>query len=187
MSTKSDSPTLADAAKAITDLIAPGAKKGMELLGSIKLPSRGCSCGCEIPPPCWMPQPLGDFTSEACPGSKAVLRLAITNCGMTKRTITVSATNAAVKVEPASLPLGPMEDGVIVVSWDVPAGATKGQTQKSIVWIHGCNEHFLRWTVEVAASGATCAATEVELEDCPDLIHHWYDHFYCERPCRNRG
>jgi hypothetical protein len=29
------------------------------------------------------------------------------------------------------------------------------------------------------------------VEDCPDLIHHWYDHFYCPRPCieerSNRG
>jgi hypothetical protein len=31
-----------------------------------------------------------------------------------------------------------------------------------------------------------CADTEVEIEDCPDLIHHWYDHFYCERPCPSR-
>jgi hypothetical protein len=21
------------------------------------------------------------------------------------------------------------------------------------------------------------------VEDCPDLLHHWYDHFYCNRPC----
>jgi hypothetical protein len=26
----------------------------------------------------------------------------------------------------------------------------------------------------------------VEVEDCPDLIHHWYDHFYCDRPCTDR-
>jgi len=24
---------------------------------------------------------------------------------------------------------------------------------------------------------------DIEIEDCPDLIHHWYDHFYCPRPC----
>jgi hypothetical protein len=186
MSSKAGSATLADAAKAVGDLIAPGAKRGMELLGSIRLPSRSCGCGCDIPPPCWMPQPLGEFTTEACPGNKGLLRLTITNCGVTGRTIKVSATNAAVKVEPASLTLGPLEEGLITLSLEVPSGATKGQTQKSIVWIHGCMEHFLRWTVVVAASGVSCCATEVELEDCPDLIHHWYDHFYCQRPCPNR-
>lgn len=189
MSEKSGSATLADAAKAVGGLLGPAAKTGLDLLGSVKLPSLGSSsgCGCEIPPPCWMPQPLGEHTSDACPGSKAVLTLMITNCGIEGRTIKVVATNKAVQVAPASLGLGPLEEGVVTLSLEVPAGATKGQTQKSLVWIHGCKEHYLRWTVEVAASGVMCSATEVEVEDCPDLIHHWYDHFYCERPCPNRG
>jgi hypothetical protein len=186
MSSKGGGATLADAAKAVGDLIAPGAKLGLDLLGSIRLPSPSRGCGCEIPPPCWAPQPLGDFTTDACPGDKAVLRLTITNCGLTGRTIKVSATNKAVKVEPASLPLGPMGDGLVALSLEVPVGATKGQTQKSLVWIHGCQEHYLRWTVEVASLGVSCCATEIELEDCPDLIHHWYDHFYCDRPCPNQ-
>lgn len=185
MSSKAGPTTLSDAAKAVGDLIAPGAKLGIGLLGSIRLPSRSCGCGCEIPPPCWVPQPLGEFTTEACPGNSGVLRLTITNCGMAARTIKVKATNAAVTVAPASLTLGAMEEGLVVLSLDVPAAASKEQTQKSVVWIHGCKEYFLRWTVVVAASGATCCPSEVELEDCPDLIHHWYDHFYCQRPCPN--
>ena len=78
MSEKSGTATLADAAKAVGDLLGPAAKTGLDLLGQVKLPSLGSSsgCGCEIPPPCWMPQPLGEYTSEACPGSKAVLTLA---------------------------------------------------------------------------------------------------------------
>lgn len=185
MSSKSPA-TLADAAKAVGDLIAPAARRSLELLGSVSLPSRDTGCGCEIPPPCWAPQPLGEPTTEACPGNKALLRLTITNCGLTGRTIKVSATNAAVEVEPASLTLGPMEEGLVAVSLAVPAGATKGQTQKSLVWIRGCKDYFIRWTVVTAASGVSCCATELELEDCPDLIHHWYDHFYCQRPCPNR-
>ena len=186
MSSKGGSATLADAMKAIGDVIAPGAKLGLGLLESIKLPSRTCGCGCEIPPPCWAPQPLGDFESEACPGNNALLRVTITNCGMTSRKFKVVPTNAAVKAEPASLTLGPLEEGVVALTLAVPAGATKGQTQKSLVWIHGCKDHYLRWTVVAAEAGVSCCAGEVELEDCPDLIHHWYDHFYCERPCPNR-
>ena len=79
-----------------------------------------------------------------------------------------------------------MEEGLVAVSLAVPTGSTKGQTQKSLVWIRGCKDYFIRWTVVTAASGVSCCATELELEDCPDLIHHWYDHFYCQRPCPNR-
>ena len=186
MSSKGGSATLADAVKAIGDLIAPGAKLGLGLLESIRLPSRSCGCGCDIPPPCWVPQPLGDVESEACPGNNALLRLTITNCGMASRTIKVTATNAAVTVEPDSLNLGPLEEGEFNVSLAVPAGATKGQTQKSLVWIDGCKRHYLRWTVEAADAWVSCSADAVEIDDCPDLIHHWYDHFYCQRPCLNR-
>lgn len=186
MSSKGASVSLADALKAIGEVVAPGAKLGLGLLESVRLPSRTSGCACEIPPPCWAPQPLGDVESEACPGNDALLRLMITNCGMTSRTIKVTATNGAVKVEPASVTLGPLEDGVVTLSLAVPTGATKGQTQKSLVWIHGCKEHYLRWTVVAAEAGVSCCACEVELEDCPDLIHHWYDHFYCQRPCLSR-
>src|SRR5262245_36011443 len=112
MSSKSGGATLADAAKAVGEMIAPSARRGLDLLGSIRLPSRGSGCCCEIPPPCWAPQPLGDVTTDACPGDKAVLRLTITNCGLTPRTIKVTATNKAVQIAPASLTLGPMEDGL---------------------------------------------------------------------------
>jgi hypothetical protein len=27
---------------------------------------------------------------------------------------------------------------------------------------------------------------EVEINDCPDMIHHWYDHFYCHRHCQDQ-
>ena len=173
--------TLADVAKSAADLLGPMAKSGMEMLGAVKLPSKGCGCGCEIPPPCWMPQPLGDVLTKTCAGSKAVIRLHIVNCGIQARKITADPTNKAVSVAPASLNLGPLEEGEIVLSWEVPAAATKGQTQKSLVRIHGCKEWYFRWTVEVA--DGECAATDIEIEDCPDLIHHWYDHFYCPRPC----
>jgi hypothetical protein len=134
-----------------------------------------------------VPQPLGDVETEACPGNNAVVRITVTNCGTTARKITVTATNAAVKVAPASLSLGPLEEGLVTLTLPVPAGATKGQTQKSLVRIHGCRDYYFRWTVVAAEAGVSCAAGEIGLEDCPDLIHHWYDHFYCERPCPHRG
>ncbi len=50
------------------------------------------------------------------------------------------------------------------------------------MWVRGCQLHFLRWTVVVASIGAD-TFYEVDVKDCPDHIHHWYDHFYCPRPC----
>ena len=77
MSSGPSTVSLADAAKAIGDLLEQGTKIGMGLLESIKLPlpSKSCGCNCQIPPPCWEPQPIGDVTTRACPGNKAVLRL----------------------------------------------------------------------------------------------------------------
>lgn len=188
MSSDTSSVSLADAAKAVGDLLEQGTKLGMGLLESIKLPlpSKSCSCNCEIPPPCWAPQPVGDITTLACPGNKAVLRLHITNCGAIKRKISVDATDKAVAVQPASLTVEPFEEETVVVSMDIPATANEGEKHKTIVWVHGCYLHYVRWTVEVTDKHASCA-DDVEVEDCPDLIHHWYDHFYCERPCFHRG
>jgi hypothetical protein len=73
-----------------------------------------------------------------------------------------------------------------VLSLEVPASAEVGERQKSVVWVRGCNTHYLRWTVEVARRGAS-RCRDVDIDDCPDLVHHWYDHFYCDRPCPHQG
>ena len=125
--------------------------------------------------------------SEACPGNKALLRLTITNCGMTARTIKVTATNAAVTVEPASLNLGPMEEGEVNALARCSGGSDEGpdaeeprldpRLQGALPPLDGRGCGRL---------GQVLATDAVEVEDCPDLIHHWYDHFYCQRPCLNR-
>ena len=103
-------PTFADVIKSVGDLVGQSAKVGNEIAGLVRLPSRSSqSCGCEIPPPCWAPQPMGDVTSRVCPGSKAVVRLTVTNCGRPARTFTTQATDQGVKVEPPSISVGPME------------------------------------------------------------------------------
>jgi hypothetical protein len=184
MSTSTATSTVADIAKAISGVIGPTAKIGLELLGTlpVPLPRRSCGCDCEIPPPCWMPQPLEPVVSRVCPGGKGVLRLTITNCDMTARKIEVTATDAAVTITPASITLGPMEQALVVLTLELPATAVTGASEKAIVWIRGCRVHFLRWTV-TAAAAVTCSTADVDVEDCPDLVHHWYDHFYCPRPC----
>jgi hypothetical protein len=141
------------------------------------------STTCQIPPPCWAPQPIGEVTCHVCPGGTATLRLRITNCGVKSRDVKVEpAGKTGVKVEPPNLALGPMERDFVTASFSVPADAATGQEYEGLLWVHGCQHHYLRWTVKVASRGASCCH-EVEVEDCPDLVHHWYDHFYCERPC----
>jgi hypothetical protein len=156
---------------------------------SMKMPGMP-SCGCKIPPPCWMPQNAGCVVSHVCPGSPAVLCIRITNCGPTDRTIHLDdAGKNAVKFEPGALALGPMETGVVTATLTAtPAsssGACEEGEQAALVWIRGCKDHYVRWTVKTVKRGAACCH-EISVEDCPDFIHHWYDHFYCARPCTSQ-
>lgn len=155
----------------------------VEIASQVKLP-RSQSC-CDIPEPCWMPVPLGDIESFACPGATSVVRLVITNCDRIPHSYSIWAKGAdagLVDLQPTSLSLGPKERGQVLATLKIPADAKDGQEFEALLWVRGCKEHFLRWTVEVGTRGGDCCH-EVEVEDCPDLIHHWYDHFYCARPC----
>jgi hypothetical protein len=187
MSATKSSVSVADAARAVGGVLAEGTKLGLGLLESVKLPlpARTC-CSCEIPPPCWEPQPAGDVTTRVCAGNTAVLRLHITNCGVPSRKVSVDSKDKSVRVAPASVTIDPFEEELVLVTFDVPANASTGTKKKTIVWVHGCHLHYVRWTVEVVGKFASCHS-DVDIEDCPDLVHHWYDHFYCDRPCPHHG
>jgi hypothetical protein len=140
----------------------------------------GC---CKIPPPCWVPRELTAVSSHVCPGATATLRFRVTNSGMDARTITVEADQNA-SVNPPSLQLGPYQRGWVTVSYTVPATAAGNcESTEILVFVHGCKSYYLRWTVQTSKRGCDCCH-EIEIEDCQDLVHHWYDHFYCQRPCR---
>jgi hypothetical protein len=138
----------------------------------------GC---CDVPPPCWMPRLLDDVVTCAPACRTARLTLVITNCGATRRVVTIAATGGA-KVEPASVTLPPYGRQTVSLSVDVPQSAAEGSTIESVVVVRGCHEWVLRWTVRVR-EGAVDPALSVAIDDCPDFRHHWYDHFYCARPC----
>lgn len=150
---------------------------------SLNLPKFG-GC-CEIPPPCWIPRQLTRVTSHVCPGATASVCFQITNCGIDRRTITAQADQNAT-VTPAALDLEPFQSGVITVSYTVPAGSNNADSTEIRVFVLGCKSYFLRWTVQASARGCACCH-EIDIDDCPDLIHHWYDHFYCVRPCLPQG
>jgi hypothetical protein len=185
MSTKSPTSQqlLTDGTQLVVDLLDRGVRLGVDAMdamrdrtrGGFQLPRMGtCSC-CDIPPPCWYPKAAGEVTSHVCQGGTATLRIRVTNCGPTARKISVEG-EKEMKVDPPSLQLGPMERGVVTVSLAVQSG------QEHLIWIHGCHDHFVRWTVETSKRGSD-SCHELEVDDCPDYLHHWYDHFYCVHPC----
>lgn len=152
-------------------------------IGSIRSPMTGSG---HIPAPCWMPKSIGEVTCHVCPGGTATVRMNITNGGMTKQDIQVEAVSKTpgVTISPPNLTLGSMEHDWVTVSLPISAEASGDQEYEVLVWVRGCHSHYLRWTVKVSSRGTSCCH-EVEVEDFPDHVHHWYDHFYCERPCRH--
>jgi hypothetical protein len=204
MSNTTSTRSLSDAVEAIGDVIQQGTRIGMDLLDTLSRnqttemlgkvlsniapkPSRAAKCGCDIPPPCWMPRNLGDVMSHVCLGGTATLRVRVSNCSGTKRDIRLTPAGKpedikAVTVQPAGLFLEPMQAGVFIVSMPVAATASLGQEFEILLWVRGCLDHYLRWTVRVDKRGTDCCH-EIDVDDCPDYVHHWYDHFYCERPC----
>ncbi|HZS54995.1 MAG TPA: hypothetical protein VFA65_11370 [Bryobacteraceae bacterium] len=104
---------------------------------------------------------------------------------MDKRTIAFDdGGKKSVTFQPSTLTLGPLESGCITATLTA-AGECDGE-QSAIVWVRGCKEHYIRWTVKTLKRGANCACHEISIDDCPDYIHHWYDHFYCPRPCTSQ-
>ncbi|MDH3522188.1 MAG: hypothetical protein OES32_01250 [Acidobacteriota bacterium] len=173
-------------ADAIRNLLDAQAQLGNELLAVMTGNEQQNSC--DIPEPCWMPQSAGEVVSQVCPGSVATLKIEITNCDATGRLYQVSAAGSAagsVSIQPTSLALGAKERGTVTATLKAP-DATAGQKLEALIWVRGCREHYLRWTVSVGDQGGACCHV-VEIDDCPDYIHHWYDHFYCPRSCRERG
>lgn len=210
MNTTNSVPPLKETVGALGDLIIQGARIGLDvfevvsnsfdalagsraagMMGQMmrgvapQLTRAGGSCSCHIPQPCWMPKALGDVTCHVCPGGKVTLRIRVTNCAITRSEIRIAVESKEVKVEPPARVLNPMERGTFVLSVDVPATAHAGEEKEVLIWVVGCMNHYLRWTVKVAKRGADCCH-EVSVDDCPDYVHHWYDHFYCLRPCQPR-
>jgi hypothetical protein len=142
------------------------------------------SC-CDIPPACWLPRQFGTFESRACPCGTALLRIQVTNCRPTSSKISIQVSGDSgldVKLIPESALLGPMERKWFTVAATIAEDACKGQCYEFVVRVLGCNEYYARWTV-VVADGACGTCIEAKVEDCPDYVHHWYDHFYCVSPC----
>ena len=144
------------------------------------------SGGCEIPPPCWEPRPVGNCSLLLPPGATGTVRVHVDNCGWSRQVVRITAGGwlaGWLTFDPTTLVIGPQERATFRVSVRVPDGAKPGASVAGPLLIRGCLDHAAHLTVRVAeCSQPPCC--DLIVQDCPDHIHHWYDHFYCFRPCR---
>ena len=166
-----------------------GLTMGTSLVDQVKanpMVQRASGCSCEIPAPCWMPKELPAVTSHVCEGARACLRLRVTNCTPRASRVQLVATGAGagnVTLSPAELTLGVLERGVLEASLRLD-DAARGTEREILIWVRGCVDHVVRWTIKTSSFGGN-SCHELKVDDCPDYVHHWYDHFYCARPCRH--
>jgi hypothetical protein len=169
--------------KAIGDMLVAGAGAALGVFRGAELPGVKSRCGCDIPEPCWMPKPLGVAKCHLAEGGQGEIRLEVVNADYQGHMFAVAAAGVdapLLTVSDPSFSLGPMERRVVTVSFVMPA---QGQPRYDfLIWVRGCGDHYLRWVVS-SGHKTRCCCHEVCVEDKPDYVVHWYDHFYCKRPC----
>ena len=144
------------------------------------------SGGCDIPPPCWEPRPAGTCCLDLTPGGTSTIRVHVSNCGWTRQVVSITALGKMagwMTFSPTTLILDAMERATFQVIVQAPNTVKAGERFSAPLIIRGCVDHFVRVDVTVTdCAGTSCC--DVAVKDCADNIHHWYDHFYCPRPCR---
>ncbi|HUF69572.1 MAG TPA: hypothetical protein VMM79_13095 [Longimicrobiales bacterium] len=169
---------------AIAALLNVPAQMAAALAGGV---GQRTSPGCEIPPPCWEPRPAGKCCLRLTPGGTGTIRIRVDNCEWSRRVLLITAVGKIagwLKFEPTTLVIDPQSSETFLVTVRVPANMKPGQQISGPVIVRGCNDHYVRIEVTVdECAGSTCC--DIHIGDCADHIHHWYDHFYCPRPCRN--
>ena len=171
--------------KEVLNLMGTGARSTKDALGGIKMPKMG-GC-CEIPEACWMPKSLGEVSCRLPPDGRGEVRLIVTNGDYRSHKTVVKSAGAqagAVGFQPAGpVALGPKERAVIVA--EIKAPKALGHYE-GVIWVSVCSDHYLRWSIDVAEEECGCCCYEVTVDDTPDYESHWYDHFYCLKPCMSR-
>lgn len=174
--------------KEVLKLLA-GAGGGMlDRMSGMKLPGgHGC---CDVPEPCWMPLSLGEIRCQLAPGDKGTVCLVVTNGDFRPHSYQFAATGKSagfVSFSQAGAVLGPKERIAVTATFSVPRdgkpdGDCRCLDHDLLLWVRGCRNHYLRWTIDEVAQGKACCH-EVKVCDDPDYVLHWYDHFYMPRPC----
>jgi hypothetical protein len=72
------------------------------------LPTATGGCGCDIPPPCWVPRELGEVRSRVCARGTATVRVGVTNRGASASQVALEArpVSAGVAIDPLRWTVG---------------------------------------------------------------------------------
>jgi len=169
----------ADAAGGVLGKVAQVAKEKPEA-------KRDC---CHIPEPCWMPVSHGSVKCTLHQGSKGEITLSVVNEDFQPHSYAIAVKGAdagLVKISPVTLTLGPKEAGDVHASFAMPASSPKDR-YAVVLWVVGCRANYVRWEIELCDPKDKCCEDccdrHVAIHDQPDYVVHWYDHFYCARPC----
>jgi len=160
----------------------------LDKMGGLQMP-KGHSC-CEVPEPCWMPLSLGELRCQLKPGDSGTVCLVVTNGDFRPHNYQFAATGksaGSVSFSQAGAVLGPKERIAVTATFTVPREGKQDEDCRCLdhdllLWVRGCRNHYLRWTIDEVAQGKACCH-EVAVADDPDYVLHWYDHFYLPRPC----
>jgi hypothetical protein len=142
---------------------------------------------CDIPEPCWMPLEIGEVVCRLCPGGRGVVRLRITNTDFRQRSYNIVATGpdaGRISFDVGTFVLDPKVRRTVTATFDAASddGDKCHKELEALVWVLGCRYNYLRWAIHVGHHEEPCCR-EFEVQDGPDYVLHWYDHFYCPRPC----
>jgi hypothetical protein len=146
------------------------------------------ACSCRIPTPCWLPEDLGDLVVTIEREGTARLTVRVRNKDGQPRQVTAQVTGTGSQfVAPASggVAIPAFGYGSFTFTVTVPAQAPVGTYVDVQIAINGCRRHVLNWRIDALEKCDRDAKSTQELVVCDgaELIHRWYDHFYCERPC----
>ncbi|HET6379153.1 MAG TPA: hypothetical protein VFG05_12745 [Methylocella sp.] len=146
---------------------------------------------CDLPPPCWAPRLIKLVASFIKPGAAATVKIRVTNGGMNPRAIQIEVAGkpvdtAQVQIAPATVQLSPMEREWVTVTYTAPPDARHWSSREILIWVRGAQNHYARWTIGVEPAGKDILH-ELLVEDAPDFVHRWSDHFYCNHPLPGGG
>lgn len=162
--------------------VADSAFGALGAVGKIKMPARSSSC-CDIPEPCWMPVSDGTVACKLRSGATGQLWLTVTNENFVKQEYTAIAAGAdagLVVLSPQAFNLGPKERAIVSATFTVPLNPK--EQYDLLIWVAGCQKHYVRWEIDTSCNNGHCCH-DVSVHDKPNYVVHWYDHFYCQRPC----
>ncbi|OUS13664.1 hypothetical protein A9Q89_02335 [Gammaproteobacteria bacterium 53_120_T64] len=147
---------------------------------------------CDIPEPCWMPQKIGEVccTLRKCDVGEICLLISNEDFVSHDYQIQVPGEHGKlVNINTDSFTLGPKERRMVSLKFAWPKdhqvsdpGCCEKDGYELLIWVVGCNKHYLNWHIEAGESAKPCCY-ELAVADKPDYTLHWYNHFQAYRPC----